>query len=61
MERSFKRELLKQSIRRLGQELLKLRGRMTRSKNFKTPFFQDIQDSFHEVADMGLEPHQKIF
>ena len=24
-------------------------------------FFQDIQDSFHGVADMGLEPHQKIF
>ena len=27
----------------------------------KRHFFQDIQDSFHGVADMGLEPHQKIF
>ena len=34
---------------------------MTYWKNFKTPVFQDIQDSFHGVADMGLEPHQKIF
>ena len=45
----------------LHHEPLKLPGRKTRSKNFKTPFFQDIQNSFHGVADIGLEPHQKIF
>ena len=27
----------------------------------KRHFFQDIQNSFHGVADIGLEPHQKIF
>ena len=42
-------------------EPLKLPGRKTRSKNFETPFFQDIQNSFHGIADIGLEPHQKFF
>ena len=32
----------------------------TRSKNFKTPFFQDIKNSFHGVTRMGLEPHQNF-
>ena len=27
----------------------------------KRHFFRDIQISFHGVADIGLEPHQKIF
>ena len=27
----------------------------------KCQFFRDIQNSFYEVADLGLEPHQKIF
>ena len=25
----------------------------------KSHFFRDIQNSFHGVADIGLEPHQK--
>ena len=37
---------------------LNLPGQKTRSKNFKTPFFQDIKNSFDWVADMGPEPHQ---
>ena len=45
----------------IWQEPLNLPGQKTRSKNFKTPFFRDIQISFHGVADAGLEPHQKIF
>ena len=36
-------------------------GWCTLSKNFKTPFFGDIQNSFHGVADIGLEPHQNFF
>ena len=27
-------------------------------KNFKTPFFEDIENSFHEVTHIGLEPDQ---
>ena len=27
----------------------------------KRHFFQDIRNSFHGVADIGLKPHQKIF
>ena len=27
----------------------------------KRHFFQDIQNSFHGVTQMGLEPHQKFF
>ena len=30
-------------------------------KILKRYFFQDIQNYFHGVADIGLEPHQKIF
>ena len=42
-------------------EPLKLPGRKARSKNFKMLFFQDIQNYFHGVVDIGLEPHQKVF
>ena len=45
----------------IQHEPLKLPGRKARSKNFKTPFFRDIQNSSHGVADIGLEPHQKKF
>ena len=48
-------------LRHPVHEPLKLPGRKTRSKNFKHHFFQDIQNSFHGVADIGLEPHQKNF
>ena len=44
-----------------SHEPLKLPGRKAHSKNFKTPFFLDIPNSFHGVADIGLEPHRKIF
>ena len=27
-------------------------------KNFKAPFFKDIENSFLEVTHIGLEPHQ---
>ena len=27
----------------------------------KRNFFQDIKNSFHEVIQMGLEPHQNFF
>ena len=37
-----------------------LDGRLV-PKISKRHFFQDIQNSFHGVADIGLEPHQKIF
>ena len=30
-------------------------------KNLKTPFFQDIQNSFQWVTGKGLEPHQNLF
>ena len=33
-------------------------GRLGLVKNFKTPFLQDIENSFHEVTHIGLEPHQ---
>ena len=36
-------------------------GLITRSKNFKMPFFWNIQNSFHGVADIGLEPHPENF
>ena len=31
-------------------------GRSTRSKIFKTPFFRDIENSFHEGTHIGPEP-----
>ena len=31
------------------------------SKKFKTPFFQDIQNSFQWATGIGSEPHQKNF
>ena len=37
-----------------------LDGRLV-PKISKRHFFQDIQNPFHGVADIGLEPHQKIF
>ena len=37
---------------------LEVPGRSTRSKNFKTPFFEDICDSFNEGTHIGPEPHQ---
>ena len=37
-----------------------LDGRLV-PKISKRHFFQDVQNSFHGVADIGLEPHQKIF
>ena len=45
----------------LDHEPLKLPGRKTCSKNFETPFFQDIQSSFNGEVDIVLKPHQKIF
>ena len=33
-------------------------GRLGLAKKFKTPFFEDIENSFHEVTHIGLEPHQ---
>ena len=33
-------------------------GRLGSPKNCKTPFFGDIEKSFHEVTHIGLEPHQ---
>ena len=30
-------------------------------KNLKTPFFQDIQNSFQWATGIGLEPHQNFF
>ena len=30
-------------------------------KNLKTPFFQDMKNSFHRVTKMNLEPHQVFF
>ena len=36
-----------------------LDGRLV--KISKRHFFRDIQNSFHGVADIGLEPHQKFF
>ena len=33
-------------------------GRLTHLKKFKTQFFRDIEDSFHEVTHLGLELHQ---
>ena len=29
--------------------------------DFKTPFFQDIKNSFFGVTQMGLKPHQNFF
>ena len=37
-----------------------LDGRLV-PKISKRHFFKDIQNSFNGVADIGLEPHQKIF
>ena len=37
---------------------LEVPGRSTRSKNFKTPFFEDICYSFNEGTHIGPEPHQ---
>ena len=37
-----------------------LDGRLV-PKISKRHFFRDIPNSFHGVADIGLEPHQKIF
>ena len=37
-----------------------LDGRLV-PKISKRHFFRDIQNSFHGVADIGLEPHQKFF
>ena len=37
-----------------------LDGRLV-PKISKCQFFRDIQNSFHEVAHIGLEPHQKNF
>ena len=37
-----------------------LDGRLV-PKISKRHIFQDIQNSFDGVADIGLEPHQKIF
>ena len=31
-------------------------GRLGTVKNFKTPFFKDIENYFHEVIKMGQEP-----
>ena len=31
---------------------------LARRKNPKRHFFRDIQNSFHEVTHVGLEPHQ---
>ena len=36
-------------------------GHIGSLKNFKTPFFGDVESSFHEVTDIGLEPHQFFF
>ena len=33
-------------------------GRLGLLKNFKTPFFGDIENSFYEVTHIGLETHQ---
>ena len=44
-----------------NHEPLKLPGWKACSKKFKTPFFLDIPNFFHGVADIGLEPHQKFF
>ena len=30
-------------------------------KKIKTPFFEDIENSFDEVTHIGLEPHQFFF
>ena len=37
-----------------------LDGRLV-PKISKRHFFRDIQNSFHGIADIGLEPHQKNF
>ena len=36
-------------------------GCLGSSKNFKKPFYKDIENSFHEVTHIGLEPHQIFF
>ena len=36
-------------------------GLFTRSKNFKTPFFRDISNSFQWVTQTALKPHQNFF
>ena len=36
-------------------------GHITRPKNFKTPFFRDISNSFMWVTQSCLKPHQKFF
>ena len=33
-------------------------GQLGSGKNFKTPFFKDIANSFNEVTHIGLETHQ---
>ena len=33
-------------------------GCLGSSKNFKKPFYKDIENSFHEVTHIGLEPTQ---
>ena len=35
-------------------------GRLGSAKNFKCHFLRDIENSFHEVTHMGLEPHHLI-
>ena len=36
-------------------------GRLSLGKNLKRHFFEDIENSFHEVTRIGLEPHQFFF
>ena len=38
-----------------------LDGRLVPKISKRHFFFRDIQNSLHGVADIGLEPHQKIF
>ena len=33
-------------------------GRLGSAKKLKTPFFEDIKNSFHQVTHIGPEPHQ---
>ena len=33
-------------------------GLLGLAKKFQTPFLKDIENSFHEVTHLGLEPHQ---
>ena len=46
---------------KLSNAWITISGWKTQSKNFKTPFFQDINNCFYSVTQIGLKPHQKFF